>query len=176
MLSACSAPSFPDPTFAIRRLQRPLHCFAVHLTSRAEAKDIVQETFTRMVQRGEFAMHADDLTLLRRVAFVYARNIARESIRRRGGSCPEDAPESSSSADLPLILALQRGFRELSTEDRELLWAVDVEGIEQLEIAERDGVPPGTIRSRVTRARQRLASLVDFGTATPPAVRSEERR
>lgn len=176
MLSACSASPFPDPTFAIRCLERPLHRFAVRLTSRAEAEDITQETLARLFARGEFIAHEADPVMLRRVAFGYARKVAFECIRRRARTRSDDPSESSCSTDLPLVFALQRGFRELSQEDRELLWAADVEGVEQLEIAKRDGVPPGTIRSRVTRARQRLASWVDFGTATPPGLRGEVRR
>ena len=176
MLSACSASPSPNFKVVIRCLWRPLHCFAVRLASRAEADDIVQETLTRLFQQGEFAAHEADPELLRRVAFGYAKNVAFECIRRRGRTgAGDEQGQRSTSTDVPLVVALQRAFRQLSKEDRELLWAADVEGVEQLEIAERDGVPAGTIRSRVTRARKRLAYWIDFGTSSPPAARGGAR-
>lgn len=170
MLSSCPTAASSDLARQIFALQPGLYRFAVRLTSRAEAEDVVQETFARLLGRGEFSTHANDHEFLRRVAFGYARIVALEGIRKRAlsGADPSDL-RGATPPDLALIVALQRGFSQLSPDDRELLWAADVEGIEQLEIAEAKGVPSGTVRSRVTRARQRLASWIDFGTATPPS-------
>jgi RNA polymerase sigma-70 factor (ECF subfamily) len=51
---------------------------------------------------------------------------------------------------------LERAFRSLSKELREAVWLTDVEGLKYREVADRVGVPVGTVRSRLHRAHRRL--------------------
>jgi len=47
----------------------------------------------------------------------------------------------------------------------------DCAGLDYAEIAETLQIPPGTVRSRISRARTKLAELVDAGNQPPPDQR-----
>jgi hypothetical protein len=64
---------------------------------------------------------------------------------------------------------LERAIRKLPAEQREVVLLVGHEGMRYEEIATTLGIPIGTIRSRVSRAREKLRQLMDMNeTATPP--------
>ena len=50
-------------------------------------------------------------------------------------------------------------FDRLSDECRKALWTVVVEGLGYREASQVLGVPPGTLMSRVSRAREELKTL-----------------
>ena len=51
---------------------------------------------------------------------------------------------------------LASAYRRLPSIQREALWLVVVEGMDYAEAAAVMGVPPGTLRSRLSRARDAL--------------------
>jgi RNA polymerase sigma-70 factor (ECF subfamily) len=64
---------------------------------------------------------------------------------------------------------LQDAISRLSSEHREVLVLKDIEGLKYEEIAAMLGVPIGTIRSRLHRARLELRSLLVSEDERPPA-------
>jgi len=58
-----------------------------------------------------------------------------------------------------------KAFRKLRVEHREALLLIVAEGLSYEDAARVCGVPVGTIKSRVNRARERLAQLLAFGRA-----------
>lgn len=56
--------------------------------------------------------------------------------------------------------AVQRGLESLSPEFREVLVLREMEGMSYREIAEVINVPPGTVMSRLARARRRLQQVL----------------
>jgi len=58
------------------------------------------------------------------------------------------------------VRLLERALRELSPEDRELLTLKHLDGLRYDELAERLGIPSGTVMSRLYYARKRLAEKV----------------
>lgn len=58
---------------------------------------------------------------------------------------------------------LERAFRSLSKELREAVWLTDVEGLKYREVADRVGVPVGTVRSRLHRAHRRMREAYQAG-------------
>jgi RNA polymerase sigma-70 factor (ECF subfamily) len=140
--------------------------FARRLTSNvADADDLVQITFERAFRAWS--------TLRERGAcrtwlFRIARN-AHLNERRAQQTRPElHLVELESVGELPAIPAetvermdareLERALAKLSGEQREALLLSDLWGFTYAEIGDITGVPIGTVRSRIARARNRLTA------------------
>lgn len=151
----------------VRRYQRPLVGYLAGIVNDVErARDLAQESFLR-VYRHALGYRS---TSSRFTTWLYhiARNLARDELRarrRRIQLCPaderglEEAPSSASSvADVveqrEVVL---RALASLGLRDRQLIVLRDIEGRSYEEIAERVGLPLGTVKSGLSRARQRFA-------------------
>ena len=75
------------------------------------------------------------------------------------------------------LAEVRRAYLTLSEEHREVLLLVAMEGLQYEEAAEILEVPLGTVRSRLSRARQALRQALDagFGVAGRPAKRVAEK-
>ena len=58
------------------------------------------------------------------------------------------------------LVELDRALAQLSAEQREVLLLVGLEGMDYENVAEILGVPIGTVRSRLSRGRERLRKLI----------------
>lgn len=56
---------------------------------------------------------------------------------------------------------VHEALKQLSPADRELLEASYYEGLSQSEIAKRDGIPIGTVKSRARQALKKLRAVLD---------------
>jgi RNA polymerase sigma-70 factor (ECF subfamily) len=65
------------------------------------------------------------------------------------------------------LVDLQRAFDQLSAEHREILLLVAIEGLPYEEAAVILGVPVGTVRSRLSRARTALRLELEGAPADP---------
>jgi RNA polymerase sigma-70 factor (ECF subfamily) len=65
---------------------------------------------------------------------------------------------------------LEYGLKQLSADQRELVWMADVEGVPYNEIAERLQAPVGTIRSRLHRAHKQLRKVLEQMKSNPGFV------
>ncbi len=88
----------------------------------------------------------------RRKLIAYARTVAREPAAQ--------AQEASSPPAPPFDAALAEALRALAAEDRDALLLFVWADLSYEEIAEALGVPIGTVRSRISRARRRLREHV----------------
>lgn len=90
-----------------------------------------------------------------------ARNLHRSSRRYRAmlDRLPT-AERSPDPADLVIDTVATNALRHLSKNDRQVIILCVIEGFSEREAAETLGVPVGTIKSRLSRARARLAALV----------------
>jgi len=140
----------------IPRLRR----FARILVKRSDmADDLVQETLLRaMAARSQFALG----TNLRAWLFTILRHARAAEVRRdarspflSAESLPE-APVSGGQEERQAMRDLASAYRRLPAIHREALWLVVVEGLDYAEAATILGVPPGTLRSRLSRAREAL--------------------
>jgi RNA polymerase sigma-70 factor, ECF subfamily len=131
-----------------------------HLVGRAEADDLVQDTFLRVVRalpafRGESSARTWLLAIARRACADAIRRRAR--VRRRDAALgPADTcePDRDAATEIDLLLA------ELDDDQRAAFVLTQLHGLAYAEAAAVCGVPIGTIRSRVARARITLiASL-----------------
>ena len=152
-----------------------LRAFAISLTGNVDqADDLVQEAIVRGLS------HLDSFTPgtnLQAWLFTILRNQFHTSFRRRKREVedPEGKmagllstpPEQHSRLDYADFRA---ALAKLSLEQREVLLLVGAEGLSYEEAARVCGTKIGTIKSRMNRARARLAELLhfedeeDFGT------------
>jgi RNA polymerase sigma-70 factor (ECF subfamily) len=159
----------------VRRYQDRLYNTAYRLTGNAEdAQDVVQEAFLNAYQSlGSFKGDSLFFTWLYRIAVNTAISLKRKqrvalSIHggpgQEGGVEPADRSEAS-RPDHPLEQAeedrrVQRALDRLSPEHRAVLVLKEIEGQKYEAMAETLGVPIGTIRSRLHRARLELRELL----------------
>lgn len=124
------------------------------------ADDLVQDVLAKLAQ--EQAAGGGP----RRIAawlFHAARNAITDRHRRRrpvvaAGDLAETPAHDDVDADRQRLHAALRAFvHALPAHDREALLLTEYEGLNQRELADRLGVPPSTAKSRVQRARARLA-------------------
>jgi RNA polymerase sigma-70 factor (ECF subfamily) len=160
----------------IPRLRR----FARVLAKRADlADDLVQETLVRAIAaRAQFATG----TNLRAWLFTILRHARAAAIRRdsRSPIMPfEDVREpavSGGQEERQAMRDLAFAFARLPKAQQEALWLIVVEGLDYAEAARILDVPQGTLRSRLSRARDALRLGVGIVPDAPvPMVAGHDR-
>jgi len=136
------------------------------------ADDLVQECLTRAIAK----VHTwTPGTNLRAWLFVILKNCHINDVRRQRptSEIPTDHPmlkvPSNQDAHITL-LEVRDAYLSLSEEHREVLLLVAIEGLQYEEAAAVLGVPLGTVRSRLSRARQALRDAL--GEPLPAAAPS----
>jgi RNA polymerase sigma-70 factor (ECF subfamily) len=138
-----------------------------HLSDRAAAEDVTQEVFLRIWRNaGSFDPSRGSAGAW--IATI-ARNASRDALRRRGSIPVDDVPERADpTVDLPAevgdaaeSLVLQAAVAELAPPSREVIELAYWQGLSQAEIAERLGLPLGTVKTRTRRALTLLAESLD---------------
>jgi RNA polymerase sigma-70 factor (ECF subfamily) len=128
------------------------------------ADDLVQEALMRAIAaRAQFA----EGTNLRAWLFAILRNV-HLSLRRRAGRSPfapapaimPAAPVSGGQEEQHAFRDLGRAFDALPKTQRQVLWLTVVEGMDYEQVAAVLGTPVGTVRSRLSRARDTLRRVV----------------
>ena len=159
-------------------------CFQV-LGSHTDAEDATQETFVKLARGAAgFRGEAQLSTWLYRVA----RNVCTDHVRHdaRRPATPvadpgdlEAAPsEPDTTAGTDERLAVTAALDSLDPLSRRALVLVAIEGLTYAEAAVVTDLPVGTVKSRVSRARARLATVLerasstDGSGATPPQDRT----
>lgn len=135
-----------------------------HLPDAAEADDLAQEAFTRVLASTFTPESEEHLT---RYLYRTATNLLRDRARAagRGVAVPlEHAEPTTEPPPEGRRLDLERALAGLRPKDRELLWLAHVEGLEHRSIAETIGARPGSVRVMLFRARRRLAEALGGGT------------
>src|SRR5262245_52691633 len=175
---------------AFARLVRLHEAMVVNLAGRLlgdveEARDVAQEVFLQVHKRlASFEGRSSLKTWIYRIAVNQCHNRRRFwHRRRRDRELPLDErlvatpllPGARPAAESPYdeTLRLERARRvqaallELRFEHRSVLVLREIEGLSCDEVAKALGVPEGTIKSRLSRAREamrrKLAGLVDGG-------------
>ena len=117
------------------------------------AEDIVQETFLRALE------HADvlnDLDKHQCRAWLYktARNLFIDRVRREAAR-PEAGVKEETEDDLSQIEVMQL-CSELPEEERILFLKRYFEGYDSTQLSDMYGIPPSTVRYRLSSARRKL--------------------
>ncbi len=159
----------------IRRYEKPVYHQALRLLNHPEdAADVTQEVFFH-AWRGLPAFQGDSSfsTWLYRLTNNAAIDLLRREKKRRGdlslddGERPWDrlltdpAPMPEAEAErAELRRAVAEGLAKLSAEHRQVLVLREINGASYEEIGQILGLPPGTVKSRLARARLALAALL----------------
>lgn len=140
----------------------------------ADADDATQNA---MISVARSIHRFDGRSAVRTWVYRIATNAALDELRRRSrrptpgepvdhlDATTSDAPDLASSVidRLDLDAAMAR----VAPDFRVAVVLRDVLGLEYAEIAEVQGLPIGTVRSRIARGRRQLANLVDLGNRSP---------
>jgi RNA polymerase sigma-70 factor (ECF subfamily) len=142
----------------VRAYQVPVWRFLRHLLADAAlAEDVTQETFLRAHQRlGTFAFRSRFSTWL----FAIARHAGIDAlrVRARRDRLAAAAVPPAPVGDASLRTEVAASVASLPDRLREAFLLVEVLGLTYREVAESAGVPVGTVKSRVFRARRLLVT------------------
>ena len=153
----------------MRRYQRRVYAVAFRITRRHDvADDVAQETFLRAYRAlDRFERRRPFGPWVVRIAANLAINQLR-SPRAREDGLPEGHRETPSAAAGPLEqlleseagAVLERALDGLPGEQRTVFVLRVHEGLSYQEIAETLGLAPGTVMSRLSRAREKLRTTL----------------
>lgn len=150
-----------------------LRAFAWTLSrNAADADDLVQETLSKAwAHRDRYEagtnLKAWLFTILRNTWYSAASKKKREVEDGDGHHAAKLTAEAAQEWKAELT-SLQAALGELPPEHREAIVMVGAAGLSYEEAAEIAGCALGTIKSRVNRARNRLAELMDSDRSMPP--------
>ena len=126
----------------------------------AEAEDAVQEAFVKAIGQGSaFDQVRNPEAWLRTVALNHQRNKWRHAkVVRKFASVPgsQSVPELG-----PDHVAIVRALSELDPDLRQVVVLRYLADLGTGEIAHELGLPEGTVKSRLSRARERLLPFLD---------------
>lgn len=144
-----------------------LRKFATKLTrNSSEADDLLQATLLRALEKADYFETDTNLfkwsSKIMYNIFVteYRRRVKFESQYDPESSIENHAVEASQHVKLE-VKAVARAMEHMSEEHREILVLVCVKGMQYQEVADMLKIPVGTVRSRLSRARSQLMTLMD---------------
>ena len=153
--------------------------------SASDAEDLVQETLLRAYDR--FDTYRSDgsprawlHTIMRNLFYNMYRKKSREprqiSLENADGSAIEQPTAPNASPERQVLsqlegAALLQAVRTLPEEYRRVVAMADLQGMAYQEIAKDLAIPVGTVRSRLSRGRERVRrSLVAWHPETVPSL------
>jgi RNA polymerase sigma-70 factor, ECF subfamily len=144
-----------------------LRRYARALTHNAElADDLVQDTLVRAL-RSEHLFHGGDV---RSWLYTILTNLNRNRLRSLARRPPMSPIEDNDAPDMAGPEAggrdIERALATLVDDQRTALLLVVLEGLTYREVAEVQGVPIGTVMSRLARARMQIKTYLDGARPT----------
>lgn len=124
---------------------------------RAEAEDVVQEAFARLIPRWSTVAHYDDPEAwVRKVAFRLLSNRSRQRrrIRANGSADERGLPPGEDRTDVA------RALTRLPVAQRQVIVLHHLLDLSVGEVAAELGIAAGTVKSRLSRGRAALAPLL----------------
>ncbi len=143
---------------------RELVAYGIHMSGSKElSEDLAQETFVRAMIHSSIM---EDLTKSKQRAWLYRtfKNLFYDR-------CRHSVLENEYVQNLAPENMVEQGIEEvenalllqsISPEDRQMFSLRYEEGYTAREISEMLGIPPGTVRSRLSRCRQKLRETIDL--------------
>lgn len=132
-------------------------------------RDVLQETFLRAYRAlPGFRRQASLGTWLHRIAHTTALEQLRTARRRPEAPLPADSEASTAATgdpgdDLALREIVAKAIAQLPPKQRLVLLLIDRDGYDYRTVGEIMGVSPGTVCSRLQRARSKLRAALHSG-------------
>jgi RNA polymerase sigma-70 factor, ECF subfamily len=143
----------------VRRQSRLVFRVAYSVLRNAQdAEDVAQEAFLKLYRSGSWKAMDDEAAFLARIAWRTAidrRPTVRAEVTEADIPSPGRSPEQMASAS-NWLSSIHKLIDALPRELREPLLLAAVEELNSQQIAQVLGVPDGTVRTRIQRARQML--------------------
>lgn len=138
-----------------------LRRYARALTRDADiADDLVQDTLVRALRAERLFQGGDIRSWLYTILTNLNRN-RRRSLARRPLHAPLSEEEAGANGTEAEGRDIERALAGLVEEQRSALLLVMLEGLSYREVAEIQGVPIGTVMSRLARARAHIKASID---------------
>jgi RNA polymerase sigma-70 factor (ECF subfamily) len=143
-----------------------LRKFALRLTKNAsDADDLTQSTVVRALEKSDYFQDGTNLfSWSSKIMFniFVSQYRHKKKFETQYDSTPYleqmvAGPSQEASTDLSIV---RESMARLSKEHREILLLVCVQGMSYEEVAKSLEVPVGTVRSRLSRARQQLQNML----------------
>lgn len=141
----------------VRQLFKAMYTY---LMSREDVEDVVQEAYLKLYQ---VRRRLDDARSVPLYLRTIAINCARRKLRRTHPLVPPVENEDSLETD-GMEESVREALEEMSPEDRLVLGLFYGEQASIQEICRVTGDREGTIKSRLSRARDKLREVMDHGT------------
>ena len=140
----------------VRQLYRTLYTY---LMTREDVEDVVQEAYLKLYQ---VRRKLDDTRSVPVYLRTIAINCARRKLRR---AHPVRAPVEDDVSGTELVKGVVReALQQLSPPDRLVMGLFYGEQTSIQDICRMTGEKEGTVKSRLSRARERLREVIDHGT------------
>ena len=133
------------------------------LLSREQAEDVVQDLFIRLpVMINDFRGESALGTWLYRVAHnMCLTRLQQHRNRQRLEEENLAAPDSAEGHAYEVSDLLAKALATLDPETRSLLWLKEGEGRSLMELSDSFKLPEGTLKSRLSRARDRMREFLE---------------
>lgn len=157
-----------------RRYARPVYSLIARLLrDRTTGEDVMQEAFGAVWRAAR--SYREDRGSVVAWLFTIARNAAVDAARSRRPVAIGDPPESIDPSPAPdtRVAADMDAFRvhaavdSLPGREREVIALAYFEGLSQSEVADRLGIPLGTVKTRTRAGLGRLAERLEREGVTP---------
>ena len=157
-----------------------LRAFALSLAAHADqADDLVQET---LLKAWDHQNSFQQGTNIRAWLFTILRNAYFSQLRKRRREVEDADGDYAAGVTTPCaqegqldMADLRIALQQLPHDQREAVVLVGASGFSYQEVAEICGVPVGTVKSRVNRARNKLAALLGMPERSEPGSSSEHK-
>lgn len=156
--------------------------FAYRLTQNSsDADDLLQSTLLRAIEKKHLFKEGTNLySWSSKVMF----NLFVSQYRRKTKFETQYDPESyieresvEASQDVKVELQMvKRAINTLSEDHRDILVMVCIKGMQYEEVSQALNVPVGTVRSRLSRAREKLQTVIDTSVVTQIAPTLQDNK
>ena len=125
--------------------------------NRAEADDLLQDTFIKVMKASN-----KDIRNWKSYLLTIARNTVYDHWRKRKNKYNLDLFKlKAKERDIELKLDIEKGIKKLSPKLKEVIILREINKMEYQEIADVLGIEKGTVKSRLSRARDELKDFLE---------------
>lgn len=125
--------------------------------NRAEAEDLLQDTFIKVMKAKN-----KDIRNWKSYLITVARNTVYDHWRKRKNKLNIDLFKlKTRNKDIELKLDIEKGIKNLSPKLKEVIILREINGLDYNEIADVLEIEKGTVKSRLSRAREELKIFLE---------------